>query len=349
MNFSTNQVKQLYVLDANSSVTQKVIKTPDGAANKAVVLDVDGERTDIIPLDNIISVTTALASAAGQQMIRKGVLVALNSNVNSGNPVAGQDYIIKLTFRGHIGEEVAYHKFAEAHAVTGMTSAQLLQKLAASFLVNQKVEATPLYELYDQATGKKIVDTIVSSSTECLATAVTATGFYIVEPVPYWALGKFPETLMNITLETPAIVASSDEVIDWLANYQFAPIASTTLAAVTPIFNSHKIADLEYFCKGEKGISAPYHKPYDDVVDPGLKVNANAANGYDILTIHYAFVGANASNQKSEKDLVIVAPGNGTSTINSKLSTIKAALEALTVGGVLADHEDRIEALEDAE
>ena len=45
---------------------------------------------------------------------------------------------------------------------------------------------------------------------------------------------------------------------------------------------------------------------YDAQIPVDLKVDANHAAGYDILTIHYAYVGANASNQKSEKDIVLV-------------------------------------------
>ena len=52
-------------------------------------------------------------------------------------------------------------------------------------------------------------------------------------------------------------------------------------------------------------------------------VGSKYAAGYDILTIHYAYVGANASNQKSEKDIVLVAKNGG--TVN--LETIKTTIE----------------------
>ena len=366
MNFSTNQVKQLYVLNSSSVVTQKVIKTPDGAANKAVVLDIDGERTDILDLKLISTITTAKASDASQQLKRKGVLVALNPNVNSGNPVAGQDYIIGLTYRGHIGEEDTYHKFAEAKAKTGDTAATLLQALAASFIAQQNVEVSPLYDLFTAA-GDKLVDskgiptfsatkayakgdkvvytdgkvyafttshsagswtTDVAATGEAVVSAITSTGFYIVEPVPYWALGKFPETLMKMEIATPAIIAASQPEENWLANYKFVAVPAS-LTAVAPIYNSHKVADLEYFCKGERGVSAGLHAPYDVQIPLNLKVNADAQYGYDILNIHFAFKGDNQQSTLSEKDITIVAPGDGTSTINSKLSTIKSALEAL--------------------
>lgn len=327
MNFSTNQVTQLHVLGANSAVTQKVVKTPDGGTEKAVVLDVDGDRSDILPIKNIMSITTAKASDSSQQLHRRGVLVALNSAVNGGAPVPGQDYVIRLEYRGVIDGESAYFKHAEAHAVTGTTAAQLLQALAASFLAQESVEATPLYELYNQSDNKRIVKVVGTASKECLATAVTDKGFYIVEPKPYWALGKFPETLMNISISTPAITTSADIVPNWLASYDFVAVDKTP-KLVDPIYNSHKVADLEYFCKGERGISAGLSAPYDVQIPLNLKVDASAATGYDILTIHYAFIGNNTSNQRSERDLVLVAPGSGNS-LNTKLAKVKTDLEAL--------------------
>lgn len=315
MNFSTNQVKQLYVLGANSVVTPKVIKTPDGETNKAVVLDIDGERTDIIPLDNVLYMNAV--SAGNQKVLLKGVTVKLNSAVNGGNPVGGQDYILTLTYRGFIGEEDTYHKFAEAHAFTGMTATQLLQELAKSLVKNVTVEEQPLYQLFlsDGATPL----------TADNVTSVTDAGFMIVEPVPYWALGKFPETTMNIALSTRTIVVDGEEVTEWLdaASYKFVGLEDFALP------NTHKIADLEYFCKGERGVSAYLQAPYDVQMPVKLAVDATDENGYDILTIHYAFVGANANNQKSEKDIVIVAPNAGDTTVNSKLTTIKSTIQGL--------------------
>lgn len=334
MNFSTNQVKQFYVLGADSVVTPKVIKTPDGETNKAVVLDIDGERTDIIPLDNILYMNAV--SAGNQKTLLKSVTIKLNPDVNSGNPVSGQDYIITLLYRGMIGEEDTYHKFAEAHAYSGMTAAKLLQELAKSFIKNSTVEESPLYRLF-LADGTTPV-------TESNVTSITDTGFVLAEPVPYWALGKFPETPMKMSISTKALTIDGEEVIEWLAPESYKFVGNANLA----IPNTHKVADLEYFCKGEKGVSAFLAAPYDVQIPVNLGVNPNDANGYDILTIHYAFVGANAMNQKSEKDMVIVAPNGGNTSVNAKLTTIKAAIEALTVGGALADHEDRIEALENA-
>lgn len=368
MNFSTNQVKQFYVLKANSVVTYPTSGNP-----RYLVLD--GERTDLIPAGKVLHTVVANADDASQLLKRKGVLIALNSNVNSGAPVAGQNYILNLTYRGHIGEEDTYHKFAEAKAYNSETAAQLLQALAQSLMAQRKVEAYPLYDLFIKganaagclplvedvytaysATSTYALGAIVkkdgivykcttaidtaeawtaahwTSEGKAVIDAITSSGFYIVEPVPYWALGKFPETLLNIELSTPAIIASAVEEDRWLANYKFAPIASTEIATLAAIVNSHKVADLEYFCKGERGVSAGLHAPYDVQLPLGLKVNPSEANGYDILNIHYAFKGDNQQSTLSEKDITIVIPADSTFSLNGTsgktLADIKTAVDA---------------------
>lgn len=320
MNFSTNQVKQLYVLKSGSVVTY-----PTTGDKKYLVID--NERTDLI--DKVLKTTLANADDASQVMKRKGVLVALNSTVNSGAPVAGQHYRIKLTYRGHVGEEDTYHKFAEVMATSGMTAAQLLQGLAKSLIAQIGVEASPLYEIYlkgaDASKSTKI-------TTEAGCDSITASGFYIVEPVPYWALGKFPESLMKIELTASTITVGGVEENDWLANTKFTPIDTTTIASVAGIVNSHKVADLEYFCKGERGTSAGLHAPYDIQLPLGLKVNPDEEDGYDILNIHYAYQGANQQSTLSEKDITLVIPADGTITLNGTasktLADLKTAVEA---------------------
>ena len=88
--------------------------------------------------------------------------------------------------------------------------------------------------------------------------------------------------------------------------------------------NTHRIADMEYFYKGERGVSAGLNAPYDLQIPLDLRVDAGHTAGYDILTIHYAYVGANASNQKSEKDAVLVCKSGA-----GFLNTIETELKKL--------------------
>ena len=308
---STNQVTQFFVVE--KSAVLKEIKDPKGTAITGYQIVVDGtDTTDVIPAKQVLGVNFASASGASEKMYRKALKVKLASAINEGNPVAGQDYILSLKFRGHIGEEDTIEKVAMAHATATDTAATLLQKLAKSLIDNATVEFNPLYEIH--AVDSKDVLTDVST--------ITADGFVIVEAKPYWRLGTFQETLAKIEVATRPIIVAGDEEDAWLDSYKF--VADTKGTYADAILNTHKVADMEYFYKGERGVTAFKNAPYDAQMPVDLKVDANHTAGYDILTIHYAYVGANASNQKSEKDIVLVCK-NATKFLDA----IKTALEKL--------------------
>lgn len=308
---STNQVTQFFVVE--KSAVLKEIKDPKGTAITGYQIVVDGtDTTDVIPAKQVLGVNFAAASGASEKMYRKALKVKLASAINEGNPVAGQDYIISLKFRGHIGEEDTIEKVAMAHATATDTAATLLQKLAKSLIDNAAVEFNPLYEIH--AVDSKDVLTDVST--------ITADGFVIVEAKPYWRLGTFQETLAKIEVATRSIIVAGDEEDAWLDSYKF--VADTEGTYADAILNTHKVADMEYFYKGERGVTAFKNAPYDAQMPVDLKVDANHTAGYDILTIHYAYVGANASNQKSEKDIVLVCK-NATKFLDA----IKTALGKL--------------------
>lgn len=319
MNFSTNQVMQLFVLGNTDTAEVVAINTPDKKAVRGYIVQIknsDGEvidTSDIIDAKNILSVNESFAS--DEKLNRKGLLVKLNSDVNEGKPVKGEEYVMTLVYRG-FGEEDTYSKVFSAK-VSDENPATLLKKLAKNMLDNLNVEYAPLYELYTTE-GVKI--TMANYET-----AVTANGFYVVEPVPYWSLGRFAETLMHIDVQTAHITLDGEEEQNWLAEYKFKPVDLDGVAAIP---NSHRIADLEYFCKGERGTSNALIG-WPDTPDYVAKVNPKSANGYDVLTVHCAFVGANASNQKSEKDIIFVAEAD--SDIEQGLAYIK---EMLTNGHI---------------
>ena len=74
----------------------------------------------------------------------------------------------------------------------------------------------------------------------------------------------------------------------------------------------------EYFCMGERGdmyrgIGYPNNIPTTYLVDPTVK--------YNVIDIHYAYVGSNESVQKSEKTITLVVPKVGaTNSVSNKLA-----------------------------
>jgi len=97
------------------------------------------------------------------------------------------------------------------------------------------------------------------------------------------------------------------------------------------IRNGKQIADLEYFLMGERGdmyrhLGWPNYVPTKYLVDPTA--------AYDVIDIHYAYVGANHSVQKSEKTLTIVCPTDeaaGTATLGTVATAVAGKVDTALV------------------
>ena len=87
------------------------------------------------------------------------------------------------------------------------------------------------------------------------------------------------------------------------------------------------MADYEYFWHGERGdqyrmMGFPDYVPTTYLVDPSWQY------GYDIIAIHYSYIGSNESSQKSEKDISIIVPRASTdSTASSVCALTKHIVE----------------------
>lgn len=333
---STNQVGQMFVAD--KSVAIKKLLDREGGKPKGFNLVIDDDVTDFVTKGQILDINVKKADEPSEKMLRKALCIKLNADVNGGAPVAGQDYIIALRFRGDIGEEDAMEKVAMAHCYAGdftttitdnaeeaekdkikNAKKALYKRLAQSFIDNASCDYTPFYLVTDK-TGVEITD----------VTTITEDGFYLVEQLPYWRLGTFKESLAKIDVMTRPIILDSDEIEDWLDERKFTARPEAMAANVPAILNSHKVADMEYFYKGERGVSAFMNHPYDIQIPVKLKVDPEFADGYDILTLHYFYAGANASNQKSEKDIIIAVKHDVTLTGDiTTIDALKTAIEAV--------------------
>ena len=106
MNYSVNQVRQLYV--AKALKTSHVLAA-DAAGSIAVKSDTAKNhlyfeykgadnlmRSDLIDIKNILYAKATDADDMAHEL--KAVTVTLDANVNGGAPVAGQDYILRIAF-----------------------------------------------------------------------------------------------------------------------------------------------------------------------------------------------------------------------------------------------------------
>ena len=333
--FSTNQVRQLYVAEALKSPN---VAATDAAGSIAVKSDTAKThlyfeymgaggmtRSDLIDIKNILHAKATDADDLAHDLAK--YKLTLDASVNSGAPVAGQDYILRIAFRNYIGlsEEDQYFKYGMVHAVADMTASDFYKTLALSLVKNFSREEEGLLKFYLETEGTDAgtvagTPTEVTKDTKESTLTGTYTGIVIEEAPQEWILGVMEQTPVNFTLQPGTINASGDDRI-WGTVKQ--------VASTSSIPDGHKIADLEYFCMGERG------DVYRMVGFPNVirtKYLVNPDTKYNVIDIHYAYVGPNESVQKSEKDITIVVPkvGSSDSASNKLANDIITAINTAT-------------------
>ena len=348
--FSTNQVRQLYVA---KELKSSHVLAADAAGSIAVKSDTAKNhlyfeykgadnlmRSDLIDIKNILYAKATDADDMAHEL--KAVTVTLDSGVNAGAPVAGQDYILRIAFRQYVGmsDEDQYFKYGMVHAYAGMDADEFYKVLALSIAKNFSREVVPLIkiEVHSAATKSKggfdakgymevtpsTKDTGATNSTNPYYDGTSAVvadidSIRITEVEQPWRLGVMAQTPVYFTVQPVAIMVNGDERI-W---------ATVTESTNSTIANGKKIADLEYFCMGERGdmyrnIGWPHNIPTTYLVDPTIK--------YNVIDIHYAYVGSNESVQKSEKTITLVVPkvGAKNNVSNTLANSIIAAINTAT-------------------
>ena len=298
--FSVNQVRQLYV--ATAFKTPHVLAS-DAAGSIAVKNDTAKShlyfeykgadnlmRSDLIDTKNILYAKATDATAMAHDL--KSVTIALDSNVNGGAPVAGQDYILRIAFKQYVGmsDEDQYFKYGMVHAYAGMDASEFYKVLAVSLAKNFSREVVPLIKIEIKTAS---ATTEVTPTTKVADLTGTYTGVVITEVEQPWRLGVMAQTPVYFTVQSVPVTVNGDERY-W---------ATLTESTSGSIGNGKTIADLEYFCMGERGdmyrqVGWPHNRPTTYLVDP--------AKAYYVFDIHYAYVGSNESVQKSEKTITIV-------------------------------------------
>ena len=333
--FSTNQARQLYV--ANALKSPNVIAT-DAAGSIAVKSDTAKShlyfeymgaggmtRSDLIDIKNILYAKATDADDLAYDLAK--YKLTLDTTVNGGEPVVAQDYILRIAFRNYPGlsEEDQYFKYGMVHAVTGMTASDFYKTLALSLVKNFSREEQGLLKFYLE-TGGTDAGTVAGTPTEVTkdtkesSLTGTYTGIVIEEAPQDWILGVMEQTPVNFTIQPDLIIDNGDERIWGVVK---------KVASTNSIPDGHKIADLEYFCMGERGdiyrmVGFPYVIRTKYLVDPDIK--------YNVIDIHYAYVGSNESVQKSEKDITIVVPkvGANNQASNALANSIISAINTAT-------------------
>lgn len=333
--FSTNQVRQLYVATAlkssnvTASDTAGSIAVKSDTAKSHLYFEYMGAggmtRSDLIDIKNILYAKATDADDLAYDLAK--YKLTLDDTVNGGEPVVAQDYILRIAFRNYPGlsEEDQYFKYGMVHAVTGMTASDFYKTLALSLVKNFSREEQGLLKFYLETGGSDAgvvagTPTEVTKDTKESSLTGTYTGIIIEEAPQDWILGVMEQAPVNFTIQPDLIIDNGDERIWGVVK---------KVTSTNSIPDGHKIADLEYFCMGERGdvyrmVGFPYVIRTKYLVDPDIK--------YNVIDIHYAYVGPNESVQKSEKDITIVVPkiGANKQASNALANSIISAINTAT-------------------
>lgn len=305
--FSTNQFRHLYVAKAlkNDKSNPLIPTTLNEVGDIAISGNMEGThiyfrymspggltRSDLIAIKNIEYVKHIPASDMRKAL--KAFKVTLDPEVNAGNPIAGQDYILRIAFSNYVGisEEDQYFKYGMVHAYAGMDASTFYKKLAISLAKNFSREPENLLK-FDLLGEEDIWTVRPSTKEEDLDDNFS--GILITELEQPWVRGKKAQVSLNFNVFPTTVTFNGDEVV-------WGKVESVEYDGPL-VCNGKIIADMEYFYMGERGdiyrdMGAPNTYDTQYLVDPNEE--------YDVLEIHYSYIGSNESVQKSEKDITIV-------------------------------------------
>ena len=322
--FSTNQVKHLYVAKSlpknNPSAVGdlKFFSAGDGQI-AAKYIGVDGAvRTDLIDTATLRMKTV---EAVNQAQALKCAFVA------STSAVAGQQYIIKVTVNhfGGMSPEDKGFIFGSYTAAAGDAAKNVLAGLAVNLAKNASRAAyNPLIKVFvttstpgSAVLGTNAWEVAANADPATVAAHGSLTAIIIEAAEQPWILGRAQYEFLDFSVATDPIISAGIET-RW-ATITYAEFSNR-------IVNSKRIADLEYFCMGERGdiyrnVGWPNSFEFTPLIDP------NNANGYDLVELTWAYQGDAEDIQKSPKELIIAIVANSTPDLADVTGRISDAIE----------------------
>ena len=285
--FSTSQVRQLYVVTGLAEAvptTEGNIQVKATAGNKEIYFLHKGKgglvHSDLIPVKLVRSLTQTPYAALHTKLKSKTVTV-------SGTPVVGQTYSLKLTFRNYIGmgdEDTTVKVGVYTVKKASDTAAIVAAGLKASLEANADLASL------------------------CSIT-IASNVLTISEVEQPWELGKFPVAVIPFEVTLGTIVENGVTHNEW------GTVAAGSTTTATDAIK--KLADLEWFCLGDRASQDRQGGPYA----LESKTMIDMASTYDVINIQYAFQGEGVSAQFSEKTMHLLVPAGNT--------TILAAIQAI--------------------
>lgn len=281
--FNTDQVRHFYVCndeDCFSAIgNSEFMKIDPGASYSAA-------SSDIIEKKQIeeIRITSALNKLVAP---RKKVTVGVNSAIlDSGNVPAGYHFVLKVIFRQYVSnsDEDRLVKLADVYTKTSMTPANFMTALKDSLDKNLAAE--------ENATDTDLVTRVVSTNTLVL------TENYMPWKRGKMSVGKLPFDVVAEPIEIDGIE------VDWAT---LTP-ASVSKDSTDTLAGARKLADLEWFCLGERG-DIYRGVTWPNNFEPEYLVDATGATAYSVVDLTYYYKGNNEDIQHSRKTVTVALAG----------------------------------------
>ena len=320
--FSTNQVRQLYVVDNVASSESALATAGDIFAKKSgddiyfkyVGALGDTMRTDIVNQKQLIYTSVATSDKLAYKL--KGQKITLNPNVNGGAPIEGRDYLLRVLFSEYIGISPVDKtlKYGTVHITPGMTASDFYAEMAYALMQSQKKEPNPIMNIAVIVSGTFEGNVISDTDTlQDVKDMGTIEGIVIFEAGQPWHLGVMPQGVIKIDAQVTRITYNGDDSIFW------GVVEDATMPSSYVLPEGQKIADLEYFCMGERG-DQYRNAGWPNVIQTKYLVDPTAE--YDLYTIHYAYVGEGTHQEKSEKDIQFAVLKSASSAFKTKLNAV---------------------------
>lgn len=163
--FNTNQNRQFYVVKevagfykaASSSVIGGKLSKDSAEGSVFIGVNPDGVgyiqqvgKGGIVSTGIIENISSAKKTAyTAMRRPLKKYKISLDSNVNSGAPVAGQDYVIQFQIQNAFGggmDDIYIKMGGSVYATTGMTASKFWASMYKSILLNFKREQNDWFE-----------------------------------------------------------------------------------------------------------------------------------------------------------------------------------------------------------
>lgn len=323
-NFSTNQARHFYVAGAIDANLDTKLDIALGSVETGEMFfkykDPDGLilRSDSFLPSRITELNKKGPSdVAGKLMAHT---ISVDTNIVALSSLVGKTVSCKVSFKGVYDDSSMPQMSFTAYVVgtaSNTASASAFNKdlaMAIAKALPKPDKSFPLLKVFSN--GSEVTADTPASGVTGASTVV------LVETVQKYVRGKLSgdpvhfDVIMTTTIDGVDVSILSETV------------AASAISGNTVVPANYKLADMEFFCMGERGdVMRGYAYPND--FNPTYAIDPFSNTQYYILTLNYFWAGTGTDVQKSPRVMHVVGPQ---AVINSLYNSIKAAIDGTGSG-----------------